>query len=574
MFFSEQNKSIIKSIFDDLLMKEHGASVNIAGIIDKIMTQVHHEHPKPHSIPSQAHLKNLNKLVISELFDNVRMLENNKIDNKSMSLAPYNQGQDNQFGNQGQYGGQGMPQYSNPGQYGGHPQYGGQPQYGGHPQYGGQPQYGQPQHGQPQHGQSPYGQSPYGNNASPGHLPFQQIDPTLESKSDADIRLAQKIAERNTLDGAMGPPVGVNPALARAPNQMPGMQMPSMQMPDGRAPTTQNVHPALVHQFLTLGEQGRQALALRDPMLYHQLIGAVQRMNMQYLGEKEEVQEIVQNEEDPAENEESSKSGSGSGSDSGSDAGSDSGSGSDVEEHKKHKRDNGRSHKRERSRQTQPHKPRSSQVEYLSLDFRNDLREIDTNKYILTFADQHNVSKIELESCLINQSSVLEAEPYIYICIDEIDGDYMVSSGKTRINVFGKLIQSKTINGFLVYQPEHCSKVFSARRLLNRLTVSFVQFDQQRISLTKLHVKNVNRSVAKNYIKVVSKGAHHLTVSDRINAYTQNDDQTNVSCMSVIDTPEKDVLIVETSGDCIMKDARATFERVGVKCTLTFKLTH
>jgi len=50
------------------------------------------------------------------------------------------------------------------------------------------------------------------------------------------------------------------------------------------------------------------------------------------------------------------------------------------------------------------------------------------------------VQCIELESCVINQSCDLEGEPYVYIMIDEIKGDYNINMGKHRAcNVFGKL---------------------------------------------------------------------------------------------------------------------------------------
>lgn len=556
VFFSSQNKNIITGVVCDLVKKEQGINITVDPIIDSVMKYVFDNHPKPHTIPQQTHLENINKIVISELLDKIktRELKNNKIDNNNnMSIAPYNP---NPFA-----GGNGYSQ-----QQGGY----GQQQGGYGQQQGG---YGQQQGG--------YGQQQT--------LPFQQMDSSMEARSDADILLAQKIQERNSLDGVMGPPQPMhhgmtggmnNPInsqisnyMAQNPNMQHGMQnmQHGMQNMQRGAP---NVHPAVISNFLSLSPAAQRNFAMMDPMQYHHIVGAIQRMNMQYLGEKEDVTTVEPTKTDT---ESSHCSGDDPSVESGSDHQTE--DEDEDEKHKKRNKKNGKKHhkieivtnKRRTQKRDYHQEPRTHvQAEYLSLDFRNDLREIDSNKYILAFTDQHNVSTIELESCLINQTDILQSEPYIYICIDEIDGDYMVSTGKNRVNVFGKLIQSKVVNGFIVYQPENCCKVFNSRKLLNQLSVSFVQYDQRKLSLTKLHVAKIGKSSDK--LKIISKGPHYLSQNDKVNICTQDEGQITVNSLNILDTPDKNVIITSMPLNNNIKNP--TFERVGIKCTLTFKITH
>ena len=634
MYFSNDNKRVISDIVYNVVKKDMGISLNseFVEVMEQIMNSVYKRHKKPVDMDDKQHLKNLNTIVISECvgYINKNNVSSNNVNalssNSNMSSsAPYNQA----FSNGGIIPHQGgvMPSFStNGGQMGQMDPRMGQMdprmtgQIGGMDprQMGGMDsrmmQY------QPMQGMQ-------GDGAGP--LPFQQIDPRSENNlNDPEIMLAQKINDRNSLDrGRCG----------RA--QMGGMNLPnynnmhvsSQQEQVGKFLKNQNnVHPAVIQNFLNMTIAQQHQLGQMNPEMYHQILGTIQRMNSVQLGEdpakkdkkrkhgkhgrhsrhgkksdkkhdkrsrgRKRRDEDSDSESDSERDSDSDKEReSGSESDSGSESESDSGSESDSESENETEtrakppsliRQNeyysnlmgghsSRSNDDSIRGSVRSGSGNSSNVEYISLDFRKDLSDIENNKYVLTFNDFHNVEKLELESCIINQSYNLEGEPYIYLLIDEVMGDYSLSSGKNRgqINVFGKLFLDKTVNGFLSYKPEHCVKRFSKPEMINKFTVSFLKYNYEKIPLNKIAVKKLSKCDHRQ-IKLSTKTTHNLAVEDRINIYMSDKDQILVNKLKVLEVPDKSTFKTEAPSFKIDKHPDLSFEKLDVKCTMTFKVWH
>ena len=214
-----------------------------------------------------------------------------------------------------------------------------------------------------------------------------------------------------------------------------------------------------------------------------------------------------------------------------------------------------------------------TQAEYLSLDFRNDLTSVDDECYILGFPSQHNVTDITLTSCIIHRNQMLEREPYLYIHIEELEGNYKIGhTGKhshSTHNVFGKLIQERNINDFIVYRPEHCAVTLPRPIRLDRLSMKFLNHDLSPVSLGRLIIKKLSRS--KDCLKVTTKVPHYLMVGDRINISCSSDDMTSVDSVEVVDVLSPDLIAVENPVNNIGSGIGLQFDKTDIKCTLTFK---
>jgi hypothetical protein len=207
----------------------------------------------------------------------------------------------------------------------------------------------------------------------------------------------------------------------------------------------------------------------------------------------------------------------------------------------------------------------------LPLDFRNNLCEITDNGYSLRWPRQYrSVRSIELVDCTINRSPVLDKEPYIYISIQEIPGDFILTGGTE--SVFGKLIPEKTVNEFIFYKPENCRKSFTKPVNLDKITISFLQYDQTNISLSKLDIRNLSQSSTGGYYKLNTRGSHYLTTGDLVSITYKQPNRTTVETITVLDTPSPDVLILEVPIKDLKTEDRCTFEKVQLKCSLTFKI--
>jgi hypothetical protein len=436
-------------------------------------------------------------------------------------------------------------------------------------------------------------QDQYGQMQSQDRLPFQQINPNSGFQQDqSDVLFQQRINERNNLDVAYGG----NPMHQPSNGMMP--EQPQQGMIPGQGPTQSrggvNVHPATIHRFLDMDPAAQQRLAQSNPQFVQQIMNTIARQQSQLQPQVQlQPQSQLQPQPQPqsqAQNRNRNRQGrcdavsdsssSGSGDESSELENSHSSEGErPASSSKKNKMNKAKKKTQKRperelrvshSTETNQNVQVQGQNLFLSLDFRNDLSEINNDCYVLSFPMQHNVTRLELESCLVNRNQMLEREPYIYISIEEIPGDYQVNSGHQTHNVFGKLIQEKTVNEFIVYKPENCIKVLARPSRVDRLSIMFLRYDMTPVPLNRLPVERLSRS--KDYLKVTTKAPHYLSVGDRVNISQSLDDQVSVDMVDVIKVIKPDIIALDNPVNKIGGGSSLQFEKVDLKCTLTFRL--
>jgi hypothetical protein len=441
-------------------------------------------------------------------------------------------------------------------------------------------------------------------------LPFQQINPNMENVANPESLLEQRLQERNMQSPNSSPMNAQNPMM----QQMQQYQ----QMPQNPQHVSQqtvgviNIHPAVIQQYLRYSPQQQQQLAQTQPSLVRQIMNAIQRAQQGPEPQQLQLQAPDMDSDDESsvdtssilsrQTDESSDMINSHSSEEESDhelkllktktkkSKSSRSKSSRSKSKSKHNMmhpdpdDNGsisgsrsRRGKRNRdlmikhkSKDQNSHTFSASGCLYLSLDFRNDLIDIDNNKYVLGFPTQYNVCALELESCLINRNSIFDREPYIYLSIGEVPGEYEVTAGHHKTNVFGKLIQEKTVNEFIVYKPENCKKIFNRPIRLDHLSISFLKYDLDTIPLNKMVVKTVRKS--KDCLKVTTKFPHYLITGDNVNICSSHDDRVSVDVVEVVDVISKETVSLETPVSSIRQGLGLQFEKVDLKCTLTFKM--
>jgi hypothetical protein len=390
-------------------------------------------------------------------------------------------------------------------------------------------------------------------------LPFQPINSRQES-ANSDSLYQQKLNERSMLDMT-------SHNQPQSQSQQHQIQLPSVQpqtqlnfnppiSPPSPSPSPAAPHPSVLAMFLSLSSDAQQRFALANPVAYAQLCVAAQQQFQFQEPPTAESQIQVQ-----------------------------------VKTKKKSKKvnaparvlsdsDNNFHSSDEELNIKEPshasHASHSSHVaqanaHHLPLDFRNNLCNITDQGYVLRWPRQYrNVCEIELIDCTMNRSPILDKEPYIYMSILEIPGEYALSGG--REEVFGKLIPEKTVNEFIFYKPEHCRKVFSKPIELENITVSFLQYDKTRILLSKLDIRNLSQGSGGEYYKLNTRGQHYLTEGDNVSITYRESNRVTVEILPVMDAPTPDTVILESSSKGLKSDDRCSFEKVQLKCSLTFKV--
>lgn len=464
-------------------------------------------------------------------------------------------------------------------------------------------------------------------------LPFAQINPNMEMRTSPDALLEQRIMERSMEAPSMNPnmnvgPGGTNPMMQQIQQHQSG---PYNTPVAGEI----NIHPAVIKQFTEMNPTEQARVAQTNPQFVQQIYHTMQRMAQQQ--QEQHMQGVRPQQPGPAgstdpghdtdsesistasvlsselENSHSSDEGSehdehkegerkkkhrkkknaptstnegepkfNFSGESGKSGKSNSGSKSARKKNKHRHRDRDRDRRElvvERDTDLVKDKNRARdqsrgvKTNYVSLDFRKDLIDIEGDHYILGFPTQHNVYQLELESCVINRNQILDREPYIYISVGEVDGDYNM----TDSNVFGKLIQERTVNEFIMYRPENCVKTFKRPTRFNKLTISFSKYDLGTISINELHVKHLGKLRPKSgsdadYIKITTKSAHHLDVGDTVNISSAHNDRQTVDSVEVVEVVSDNAVILDSPVTTLGHDMRLQFEKVNLKCTLTFKM--
>lgn len=213
----------------------------------------------------------------------------------------------------------------------------------------------------------------------------------------------------------------------------------------------------------------------------------------------------------------------------------------------------------------------TKQTLFLPLDFRRDLYEItNQNEYVLSFPKKHNVSQLTLTNCVISCNDMLLNEPYIYVKLNEVSGSYELT-GEKDITVFGKLVQDKTMNGFIFYSPENCTYTFDEPKRLNKLTFSFLNYNLEPISLTDLNVKTVKKS--KNFLKVITNGDHCLRSGNDVSVCYETRDRRSIEKLDVVEMSGSNSLILNKPSEMNLVGNCLSFSVMNVKCAITIQLT-
>jgi|UniRef100_A0A6C0BJ26 hypothetical protein len=208
----------------------------------------------------------------------------------------------------------------------------------------------------------------------------------------------------------------------------------------------------------------------------------------------------------------------------------------------------------------------------LTLDFRTDLEinQTEKNRYALKFIKFGNLSKVELTSCLIPESDALAREPYLYLKIDELGGRcYMANHDCT----FGKMILTENKNGYLYYQPDRgsCLQTFSQPVALQRLTISFLNYDGKTINLKEIVVDKYVKLKKQNKLKIMTKFKHKLQKGNTLDLqvyFPENIEQYEIQVDEVVD---EQTFIVDDTFEKLSD--KIVLLRHEVNCSFRFKLS-
>jgi len=157
------------------------------------------------------------------------------------------------------------------------------------------------------------------------------------------------------------------------------------------------------------------------------------------------------------------------------------------------------------------------------------------------------------------------------MAIGELTGDYQVNTGHQTHQVFGKLIQEKTVNEFIVYKPENCIKVLDKPLRVDQLSITFLRYDMTPVPLNQLMIAKLSRT--KDYLKVTTKAPHNLSVGDHVNISQTHDDYVCVDMVDVIKVLRPDIVALDNPvNNFVGRGSKLQLEKVDLKCTLTFRL--
>jgi hypothetical protein len=213
---------------------------------------------------------------------------------------------------------------------------------------------------------------------------------------------------------------------------------------------------------------------------------------------------------------------------------------------------------------------KAAKTNYISFDFRCDLKDIKNKAFVLQMPQRFrkNIISVELESCILPMMPVLENESYIYLDLAEFEGDYITS----RRKVFGKLIREKQNGNFLHFLPENCKKIFTNHLSLNTFTIGFYTYNGEPINLQHLDLQSITKNDhGQTYLH--TKTTHYLAEGDSLTFSHNHGNKVTVDKLKVKQIVDKNTYIIETfkSYQNGLK-LDAIVEKIDLKCTLTFKI--
>lgn len=207
----------------------------------------------------------------------------------------------------------------------------------------------------------------------------------------------------------------------------------------------------------------------------------------------------------------------------------------------------------------------------LALDMRTDGETETDLQYPLKFTKFGNISKIELTSCFIPINDNLMNEPYIFVKIEEINGRcYTANHNKT----FGKLLLNSNNNGYLHYIPDtqSCVQYFSQPITLDRLTISFLNYQGKLLDLKEILINKVTKIKDSDKLKFVTKYKHNLNDGEMITVNISISDKEVESYESYVsEVVDNNTFTIVNEFARLSKNI--TIQRHDINCSFKFKLS-
>lgn len=167
----------------------------------------------------------------------------------------------------------------------------------------------------------------------------------------------------------------------------------------------------------------------------------------------------------------------------------------------------------------------------ITIDFRNNLIDYFDNEYTI-LTKLTNVNKLIINYVTLNLIHKLSVEPYVYICIKNINDD-----------VFGKLIMDKYINGNCFYVSTNAMKTFNEPHDFFKLKFGFLDYKMEPIKTNNILIQKLSINKNKTDLKIYTKEPHYLNLDDKIHIYNICDDEYICELLNIIEIVDSKLFI-------------------------------
>lgn len=211
-------------------------------------------------------------------------------------------------------------------------------------------------------------------------------------------------------------------------------------------------------------------------------------------------------------------------------------------------------------------------AEYMIVDFRNDLLEIQNNVYTISILPEIKGRNIKLSNCQIEYSEHLKNEPILLMKISQFDGKFKTSND----NFFARLIPKRVVDNIYTYVTEPHFYYVNDKNVDTVFNISFYNDSGEPLSLSEIEIETVDK-VKINYnrkemirTKFTTKNPHNLKKNDTLMITYANDG---------INVINQDVLIIENETSFILddeldiKNTYFTINKKNIKVNISFEVS-
>lgn len=353
--------------------------------------------------------------------------------------------------------------------------------------------------------------------------------PTRRDETHSKLDLARALSARDKDDKLIrrgyqtnlqqfGVPEGLNPSSANFvvtdDNQI--------KMNDGSELDTDT----LVEHFLSLDEDGREALKRQDPQYFDSLLKLTYKKYPNLdpnAGENEESDDSPtkldfklnqsKNDDNVSLSEYEKLLDTCTGSDSSQQNTSQE---SEREQHSKYtKTESLQPEKVDKDRTTSRH------YSYILIDFRKDIIDLDENGiYSFNCPDSwKRAQDVQIQWLGLPDTGDFTSEPYIYISIPGANNMYHSVKDGNSESLTTVLVPKKNSRNLIFYEPVNEHEMVSLESTTNDnnvLKIGFMNGLLEKCILTKLNLSGI-RSTADGTLKIVTSDMHYLSLGDQIN---------------------------------------------------------